>query len=189
MAPDYETLYPGRFLKGQILDRPRVIRITKVTGTMLEGDKGEEAKCIVTYKSNFTIEEGRVVDGKVSTGEIVWCKSNSALLAAMTGTRDYDEWVGKLVTIWFDPSVKFGREQVGGIRVYGSPELTETKRVNVKRPRKKTPDVYTLRPTDKQGRDIKPNGKPQPPSREPGSDDGPIPGEYDDAPPPDMEGF
>lgn len=134
--PHFDELYPGRFLKGTTLAGPMTIRITSMGGEKLEGDDGMKAKGILKYQS------------KNGPGEIVWCKTNAILTAAILG-EDYTQWAGKLITIFHDPSVKFGPEKVGGIRVYGAPTLTANKTVSVKRPRRKTPDVFTLRPTGK----------------------------------------
>lgn len=137
--PDYEALYPGRFLKGRALEAPKVIRIVSVAATDLEGEDGTKAKAVLKYKA---------ADGD---GEIVWCKTNAALTAAALGERDFTKWPGHLVTIYFDPSVRFGAETTGGIRVMGSPELKSAKEVEIKRPRRKKPDVFRLVPTDKNG--------------------------------------
>lgn len=137
---DYETLYPGRFLKKECLAAPKVIRIVAVTTAELENEKGRmEQKVTVKYKA---------ADGD---GEIVWCKSNAALTAFALGTREYDQWVGKLITIANDPNIKFGGKKVGGIRVVGSPDMKASKRVEIKMPRKSKPDVYDLHPTDMKG--------------------------------------
>ncbi len=150
----YELLYPGRFLKKQALTEPKVIRILEVIATELENEKGKmEQKVTIKYKA---------ADGD---GEIVWCKSNAALTAAALDTPYHQQWVGKLLTIHHDPNVRFGGKAVGGVRVFGSPEMTKQIKVEIKMPRKKTPDVYVLVPTDKKGHPIakgaaKPEGAP-----------------------------
>ena len=138
--PDYETLYPGRFLKKEVLAAPKVIRIMEVIRAELENEKGKiEQKTTIKYKA---------ADGD---GEIVWCKTNAALLAVAIDERDYEKWKGHLVTIFHDPSVAFGGKKLGGIRVYGSPEMKAPKRVEIKRPRRSKPEVYNLVPTDNRG--------------------------------------
>lgn len=140
--PDYEVLYPGRFLKGKTMEGPKVIRISSLAPTDLEGDDGMEAKAVMRYRSS---------DGD---GEMVLCKTNAALIAEMFGERDYTKWAGRLVTFHYDPTVRFGPKAVGGIRVMGSPDLKSKLRVELTRPRRKKPEVYVLVPTpiDKQGR-------------------------------------
>ena len=141
---DYETLYPSRFMKKEALAAPKVIRITKVTATVLEGEKGAENKVVVAYKA---------ADGE---GEIVWCKTNAALTAHVLGERDYDKWIGRMITIHSNPNVDLGGKKVGGIRVYGSPELAKPMTVEIKRPRRKKGETYHLIPTDKKGAPVVP---------------------------------
>jgi hypothetical protein len=144
--PDYSVLYPSRFMKKEALESPKVIRITKVTATVLEGEKGAENKVVVAYKA---------LDGE---GEIVWCKTNAELTAHALGTRDYEKWVGRLLTIYNNPNVDLGGKKVGGIRVWGSPELTKAIKVEIKRPRRKKGEVYHLVPTDNKGKPVVPGG-------------------------------
>ena len=43
-------------------------------------------------------------------------KTNTKRLVKLHGT-DTDDWLGKQITIWFDPEVEFMGDVVGGIRV------------------------------------------------------------------------
>jgi hypothetical protein len=151
---DLDELYPGRFLKARTLERPMTIRIVSVTGEPLKGDDDkEQLKGVLKY---------RTADG---FGEAVWCRTNALLTAAVIGTRDYSTWPGHYITIHFDPTVRFGNDTPGGIRVFGSPELKKAIAVEIKRPRRRTPEKYTLQPTDKDGRVRE--GKPAPPENKP----------------------
>lgn len=152
--PHFESLYPNRFLKGATLERPLTVRIVSVDGEMLEGDTGPKAKAVLKYKTQDA-------SGAVVGGELVLAKTNAVLIASMLGP-DYKQWAGHLITVSFDPAVMFGSERVGGIRVIGSPELTKTLVVEVKRPRRKRPEKYTLQPTDKRGAVIAPAQEPEP---------------------------
>jgi len=136
---DYAVLYPSRFMKKEALAVPKVIRITKVINVDLEGEKGTEKKVVLSYKS---------ADGD---GEIVWCKTNAELTSHALGTRDHEQWIGRLLTIYNNPNVDLGGKKVGGIRVWGSPEMDAPKTVEIKRPRRKKGEVYHLVPTDKAG--------------------------------------
>lgn len=142
--PHFDELYPGRFLKGTTLERPITIRIVEMVGEQLEGDDGMKAKGVLKYRT-----AGK--DGQPVNGEMVFAKTNAILTAAALGTADYKAWAGHTITIAHDPGVMFGRERVGGIRVIGSPELKGPLSVEVKRPRRKRADTYTLQPTDAQG--------------------------------------
>lgn len=150
---DYEMLFPGRFLKKSDLPRPTTIRIVDVAPADLATDestaavkkgakvKKERAQGLVTFKA-------RPGDtGEYKGNEWILCKTNGALIAAALGERDFTKWAGRLITIHNDPRVGFGGQIVGGIRVYGSPEMTEEKRVEVKMPKRHDPEVYFLKPT------------------------------------------
>lgn len=137
---DYEVLYPGRFMKKETLAAPKVIRVVAVNTSVLEGEKGPEQKVILKYKA---------ADGD---GEIVWNKTNAALTAAALNEREYDKWIGRLLTVHNNPTVDLAGKKVGGIRVCGSPEMAAPKRIEIKRPRRKKPEVYELTPTDMKGR-------------------------------------
>ena len=144
---DYSVLYPKRFLDSHSLEAPRTIRILSVTGEQLEGDKGVTLKGVLKYRDAS------------GDGEIVWPITNSILAAALFGAidngdasqpvRDTAKWIGRLITIYRDPEVRFGAEKVGGVRVYGSPDLTRAVTVSVQATRKRRPQSVTLYPTAK----------------------------------------
>jgi hypothetical protein len=43
--------------------------------------------------------------------------TNLQLAAVFFGTEAYDEWTGKRITVWFDPTIAFGNKLVGGLRL------------------------------------------------------------------------
>ncbi len=43
--------------------------------------------------------------------------TNGQLIAQITGSEDFDGWIGKKVELYNDPSVSFGGKLTGGIRV------------------------------------------------------------------------
>jgi hypothetical protein len=137
--PDYSVLYPGRFLKKEALAAPKVIRIDAIAVTQLEGERGVENKVVMKYSA---------ADGK---GEIVLCKTNAELIAQTLNERDYEKWVGHYVTIYNNPNVDLGGRKVGGIRIFGGPEMKGAKTVEIKRPRRKKGEIYRLVPTDNKG--------------------------------------
>lgn len=162
----YESLWPGRFLKKESLPAPKVIRILALNRTELEGEKGVENKVVMKYKAS---------DGE---GELVVCKTNGALIAAALNETEFEKWIGRLITLYNNPNVDLAGKRVGGIRVYGSPELTAKKRVEIKRPRRKKPEVYDLFPTDNKGNVKQAAASAPVPEPEPPSDvDSPPPGD------------
>ena len=47
---------------------------------------------------------------------MLWNKTNLRILAAMLGD-DTDNWIGKEVEVYHDPSISYGGQLVGGLRV------------------------------------------------------------------------
>lgn len=141
--PDFEELFPGRFVKGVTLDGPTTVKIVSMVGeTLKDDDDREQLKAILTVKM-------RNKKGDIEQRELVWNKTNAILTSNIFG-RDYTQWAGKLITIAFDPTVMFGKEKKGGIRVCGSPSLKSALEVQIKRPRRKRPEIYMLQPTGEQ---------------------------------------
>lgn len=67
-------------------------------------DKPEQLETILYFKG---VEKGFVLK-----------PTNAGLAQKATGAQTRDELVGKILQLWFDESVMFGDEQVGGIRVW-----------------------------------------------------------------------
>lgn len=140
---DYSTLHGKRFLDSHALEAPRVVRLLAMTSERLDGEAGA-VKAIMRYRD---------ASGE---GEMVWALTNSILAAALFGAidnndpakpvREVERWMGRLVAIHRDPAVRFGPEVVGGVRVYGSPELSAPVVVSVQVTRKRKPQQVTLHP-------------------------------------------
>lgn len=47
---------------------------------------------------------------------LVLNSTNGQIIAAITGSEDFDGWIGKKIVLYFDPMVSFGGKLVGGIR-------------------------------------------------------------------------
>ena len=43
--------------------------------------------------------------------------TNGQLIAKMTGSEDFDGWIGKQIVLYDDPTINFGGKVTGGIRV------------------------------------------------------------------------
>lgn len=75
-----------------------------------------------------------VIKLKESDLDWVTCKTTLLCVEAMFG-RSPRNWVGKQITLFWDPKVKFGKETVGGVRVAGAPGIKDMT-VTVKLPKK-----------------------------------------------------
>lgn len=53
--------------------------------------------------------------------------TNAQLIAMATGSSETDDWTGKKITLWNDPSVSFGGKMTGGIRVRPTPSGAQEK--------------------------------------------------------------
>jgi hypothetical protein len=124
---NFDDLYPGRFLKAGNFDGKRVtLTIKDYDREMLEGDDGAKSKAIITFAE--------------TPRQLVACKTNGLCLRAMFGS-DLTQWVGKRVILF--PSEWNGEP---AIRVWGSPDITESMMVEVKLPKRK-PFKMTMRTT------------------------------------------
>ena len=76
----------------------------------------------------------------VATGEAMRdfkpCKSMRRVLVAAWGDKGKD-WIGKAMTLYGDPSVKFGGVEVGGIRISHVSGITEPLRLKLTTSRSK----------------------------------------------------
>lgn len=71
------------------------------------------------------------------------CKTSFRLLSSMWGT-DASRWVGHTIRLYNDPTVTFGKESTGGIRISGADiERPHTQSIQVARGRYK---LYTVEP-------------------------------------------
>ena len=135
---DYDQLFPGRFIKsGEFKGRDVTLTITDIRTEELPQDKGGmRVKGILSFSG--------------TKKEWVLNRTNGECLKGMWG-RDTGEWIGKRVTLWpapFQSSFGDGAEGDTCIRVRGSPDLTEDKRIEIRLPRKKAITV-TMRATGK----------------------------------------
>jgi hypothetical protein len=102
----YELLFPGNYLRGvDLLERGE--RVVTMTAVKLE-KLARKGTSKVKHTGVLTIAE--------SDRRVVLCRTNADTIARLYG-KDTAEWVGKQITIYYDPEVMFGSEKVGGIRV------------------------------------------------------------------------
>lgn len=141
---DYETLFPGRFIKSVDLKGKDVtLAIKAIRSEDIDG----KPKAIISF------------DG--TKKELVVNRTNAEALKLMFG-RETDDWIGKRVTIFpatiADP---FNGGNTTAIRVRGSPSLTKAASATIQRGRKTI--KVSVTPTGKPG--AKANGKkpPEPP--------------------------
>lgn len=81
-----------------------VLTIGAVNQELVTGEKGNQEMCLVVH-------------WKEDAKPLICNKTNAKMLEKLAGSSFMDDWVGMPVQLYFDPTVKFGKERVGGIRI------------------------------------------------------------------------
>jgi hypothetical protein len=133
----YSELYPGRFLKADILKGQKVtLTIKNVDVEELIGETGKAAaKVIVSFTERPL--------------ELVLPKTNGECLKRMFGNNPH-AWLGKKITL-FPSTTSFGRQTVDCIRVWGSPDIPEDIPITVPQGRKKALEMVMHKTAAKNG--------------------------------------
>lgn len=85
---------------------------------------------------------------KVRESDLDWvtCKTSLLCVEAMFG-RSPRGWLGKRITLFWDASVRFGKDTVGGVRVAGAPGIRDMT-VRVKLPKRADQSVRLVNTTE-----------------------------------------
>src|SRR5882672_5838914 len=103
MSPSYKAAF-GSFLKQEDLQGKAVqVAIESVDFEMLKDGDKDEKKLIMRFVGK---DKGLVLN-----------RTNCEAMEHICGTDDYGAWVGWVVVLFTDPSVKFGGKTVGGLRI------------------------------------------------------------------------
>jgi hypothetical protein len=94
----------SKFLKKEDVSPPIIVTISGLTRENLA-------------KENEAPEMKYVLQFSEALKPMVLNLTNGKLIAMVTGEEDTDNWVGKQITLWNDPTVSFGEKMTGGIRV------------------------------------------------------------------------
>ncbi len=116
---DYETLFPGRFIKSADLKGKDVNLVVRGVRAEKIDDK---VKAVVTFEG--------------TPKEWVLNRTNAEALKLCFG-RDTDDWLGKMITI-YPATIKdpFADGDISAIRVRGSPDIVKAMSATVQRGRK-----------------------------------------------------
>lgn len=139
---DYGLGFLGEYITAaELVGKTPTLTIQKVTLEKVESLKGDE--------DSATKMKDRIIvyfaEGRSGRGWLL-NRTNAEALKEMWG-RETDQWLGKRVTL-MTQSVRVGKKMEPGIRVKGSPELTQPLTFDLKLPRKKAIPM-TLLPTGK----------------------------------------
>lgn len=98
---------PSSFLKKE--DLPRPVKVTIDAWELQEFD--DKQKLVLSFKGK---------EKKLAVN-----MTNAKTIAACLGSHDTDDWIGKEITIYNDPTVSMGDKIVGGIRVQYVPPAAD----------------------------------------------------------------
>ena len=124
---NFDLAYPGRFLKaGHIGSEKKTVTITNIFHEVLQGEKGEQRKLIISFEE--------------TSFQVVCCKLNGTALKCMFGPI-VPEWIGKRITIFAtDTLMPFpGRKGTDAlcIRIWGSPDIQRDVMAEFRPPKRK----------------------------------------------------
>jgi hypothetical protein len=148
---NWQQRFKGDFISAAELgDRRVTMTIARIASTKMDDEKKkkEVEKPVMYFKE---VERG-----------LIYCKTIGHCVAAMFGDND-DKWIGKRITIYNDPTITYGPDTVGGIRIAGSPDIPKALTVRIKFPKKKAFEV-PLRPTTMKPADTTTPQQPAPPA-------------------------
>jgi hypothetical protein len=125
--------YDRQYLTGDALPAEgRTFTIVDKSRDEVEGKDGKEHKLALTFS-----------DGNRFLVNV----TNATYIEHLFGSKFPSDWIGRKVTLQFDPSVKFGKDTVGGIRVIGSPDIDKPVTFQFQENSRKKPRTVTLQPT------------------------------------------
>ena len=102
--PRINDMIDSKFLKKEDVDPPVLATIKDVTQHDVSMEnKPEELKWCLEFQENLK--------------PMVLNSTNMRLIEAMTGSDLTDDWLGKNIVLFNDPTISFGGKITGGIRV------------------------------------------------------------------------
>jgi len=140
---DYGLGFLGAYITAaELLDKMPTLTIQKVTLEKVESLKATDDDGAGKMRDRIVIY---FAEGKSGRG-LLLNRTNAECIKELFG-RETDQWLGKRITLYTCP-VRVGPKMEPGIRIKGSPEITEPRTFQLRLPRKK-PVPMTLLPTGK----------------------------------------
>lgn len=145
----YSEMYPGRFLKADMLKGKKVtVTIIEIMGEDLIGENNKaKAEWIVKIKERPL--------------QLVLNKTNAFCLYRMFG-GDPHSWLNKRITL-YPTTTKFGRDTLDCLRIWGSPDIAEEMPITVPQGRKKAWETVMHKTVGKSA-DVAPLASAMPPA-------------------------
>lgn len=99
LVSDPKFLGEADFEKGQEI----AATISMTTSDEVTSERGKEQKTVLNFAENIK--------------PLILNATNSKTIVKLTGQKEVQNWKGARVQIYYDPTIKFGREIVGGVRI------------------------------------------------------------------------
>lgn len=101
--PNVNDLKRSRFLTQHEVDPPKLVTIKSFEQMNVARQNAEpDMRYVLCFQE---------IDKPMTLN-----KTNGQLIAVITGSDEFDDWIGKKIVLYRDPTVDFGGEPVGGIR-------------------------------------------------------------------------
>lgn len=111
----YKNFYNPNYLGGYSIEPGKEL-IATISSAIVEevvGQGGKKEDCFVLHFAE-------------DIKPMILNKTNSKAISKVAGSPYVEDWAGTRIQIYFDPSIKFGRETVGGLRVRETAPKEET---------------------------------------------------------------
>lgn len=103
MSPNVNDLKRSKFLGQKDVDPPVLVTITKYEEINIARDGAEpDERWVLIFKE---LEKPLILN-----------TTNGQIIAAITGSGEFTDWIGRQIVLYLDPNVSFGGKLVGGIR-------------------------------------------------------------------------
>jgi len=114
----YRKAFDSPYLSSADIVEPTILTVKQVR---LEPDKTKKTKDL--FNTAYFVEK------EIRPGEklkpMILNATNSKTMKGLTGSAFIDDWNGVSITVYVDPSVRFGKDTVEGLRI--SPHVPERK--------------------------------------------------------------
>ena len=78
----------------------------------------ETGEWVISLFNDYAVYDSKVWQyDKKSDKKMVLNATNREIVAKLMSTYDYTKWIGKRIQLYKDPKVRFGRDEVGGLRI------------------------------------------------------------------------
>lgn len=125
--PNVNDLKSSKFLTKEDVEPPVIVTIKRYEELNVEMENEPERKKWVLWFEELD-------------KPLVLNMTNGQRIEYLTGSGEFDAWIGKKITLYNDKTVSFGGKLTGGIRVYVAPPTIPTNPSSAKPTYKTNPD-------------------------------------------------